>query len=92
MDHGDRIAKIRRRPGDAVDAHVAHAAHDHQFLDALFVEDRFQFGFAERVDEVFEHHRFVGTVEHFRVQLRALGVRGEKRRIFRGEFVANVHH
>lgn len=92
MDHRDAVTEIVGSAGNAVDAHVAHAADDHQFLDALLVEDRLQFGFAERVDEVLEHHRFIGLIKNFGVQLGAVGAGGEERRCIGSELVADVHH
>ncbi len=50
-----------------------------------------QFGFAKRIDEVLEHYRFVGAVEHLgaTVRLRAWGEEGG---VVGGEFVADMHH
>ncbi len=92
VNHRDGVAQVGRGAGDAVDAHVAHAPDNYQVLDALLVEDGLQFGLAERVDEMFEHHRLVGAVEDFGVQPRAVGARSEERCGVGGEFVADVHH
>ncbi len=71
VDHRDVIAQVRRRPSDTVDAHVAHAADDDQLRNTVMVEEGLQFGFAECIDEVLEHHRFIGLVEDLGMQLRA---------------------
>lgn len=91
MDHRNAIAQVRGRTGDAIDAHVAHAADDDQLLDAVLVEDGLQLSLAKRIDEVLEYHRFIGAVEHLGVQLRAFGAGGEEGGIGGGEFVADVH-
>ncbi len=92
MNHRDRVALVSRRAGDGVDTQVTHAADHHQFLDAIALQHRRQFGVAKRVDEMLENHLLVGTVEDLGVQLSPFGTGDKKRRIGARGLVADMHH
>ncbi|MNT06346.1 hypothetical protein D3C72_1410080 [compost metagenome] len=82
------VAQIIGRTYRRIDAHMAHRADDHDFANALFLEQIAQPGLAEGIREVLGDDRLAGRRTHCIVDLSTCAAGNEDRAA--GDFMTDV--